>query len=138
MTPDDLEHVQRSWSQLRWRRPMLIAELTDCFNGDGEPLTEAARRAEWLVTAVDQLVWLLPAPSQLARAAREIADDWPDPLTAPSFAVEGRAWMHASRRCLATWSDSAEDSWRQAWLLLADVLAAETLSPFAEGVTPDA
>jgi hypothetical protein len=138
MTPNDLEHVQRSWSQLRWRRPVLVAALADCFAEAGQPIAEAARRADWLVGAVDQLVWLLPAPSRLAATARELADGWPDPLTAPSFAVEGLAWMEASRRCLETWSDRAEDSWRQAWLLLADVLAAETLSPFADGATPDA
>ena len=39
--------------------------------------------------------------------------------------------MDASRAACPTWTDRTERAWRQAWLLLSDVLAAESLSPFA-------
>ena len=141
MTPEDVRTVQRSWSALRARRPALLASLT-CLLGDvapseGTPSDVAASvKATWLVGAVDDLVGLLPAPSRLARAARALGRTWPDSLTAPSFAVEGRAWMAAAGACLPTWSESTESAWRQAWFLLSDVLAAEILSPFTDGPQP--
>ena len=89
-------------------------------------------RAEWLLCAVEALVGLLSAPSRLAACARDVGKTWPDPCTAPSFGVEGRAWMGAARECLAGWSDRTEAAWCQAWLLLSEVLAAEALSPFCD------
>jgi hypothetical protein len=97
----------------------------------------AARRAGWLLSAVEDLVGLLPAPSRLAARARELGDTWPDPLNAPSFGVEGIAWMQAADDCLPTWTARTEAAWRQAWLLLSEVLAAETLSPFSDRPEPD-
>ena len=107
MTPDDLDTVDRSWSELRRRRARLFEELTDRFAAAPSP-PGAALRAEWLLCAVEELVGLLTAPSQLAVRARDIGTTWPDPLTAPCYALEGRAWMDASRACLPTWSVRTE------------------------------
>jgi hypothetical protein len=132
VTPDDLVTVERSWSELRRRRAPLLAELTRRFDAEARSTAESAVRAEWLLGAVEDLVGLLTAPSHLAVRARALGETWPDPRTAPCFAVEGRAWMGAACECLPGWSDRTEAAWRQAWLLLSDVLAAEALSPFAE------
>ena len=132
MSPDDLTTVQRSWSELRRQRDSLLAGLTRRFDvAPASPLA-AAVRAAWLLDAVEELVGLLSAPSSLAERARALGETWPDPLIAPSFAIEGRTWMGAARECLPTWSERTELAWRQAWLLLSDVLAAEALSPFAD------
>jgi len=133
MTPEDLLTVERSWSDLRTRRAPLLAALARRFAAMAHPSIAPGRRAEWLLGAVEELVGLLSAPSQLATHARDVGKTWPDPCTAPSFGVEGRAWMDASRECLPSWTDRTEASWCQAWLLLSDVLAAEALSPFADG-----
>jgi hypothetical protein len=132
MTPDDLTTVQRTWSQLRRRRDALVAALTRRFDAVGPSPIAPPIRARWLVGAVEELVGLLSAPSDLATRARDLGETWPDPLTAPCFGIEGRAWMGAAGECLPTWSAHTEAAWRQAWLLLSDVLAAETLSPFAD------
>ena len=100
MTPDDLLTVQRSWTQLRPRRAQLVAALTCLFAAvDTSPIPPETRAA-WLYGAVDGLVALLAAPSRLASQARSIGTSWPDPLTAPSFAVDGRAWLLAAAECL--------------------------------------
>ncbi len=132
MSPDDLTTVQRSWSELRRGRDPLLAALTRCFEAAPISSLPADVRAAWLLDAVEELVGLLSAPSRLAERARVLGETWPDPLIAPSFAIEGRAWMGAACECLPTWSDRTEVAWRQAWLLLSDVLAAESLSPFAD------
>src|SRR5262245_5883948 len=133
VAPEDIQVVQHSWAQLRARRGLLVAALSLRFQAAGASTHRAAElRAEWLVRAVEELVELLAAPSQLAQHARALGDAWPDPLTAPSFAVEGRAWMRAAHECNETWSDDVEAAWREAWVLLSDVLAAEALSPFTE------
>ncbi len=131
MTPEDLVAVERSWAELRSHRAPLLAALTRRFEATVGSPTAAGLRAAWLLGAVEELVGLLTAPSRLAIRARDIGESWPDPCTAPSFGVEGRAWMGAARECLPTWTDRAEAAWCQAWLLLSDVLAAEALSPFA-------
>jgi hypothetical protein len=130
MTPEDLRTVQRTWSQLRLLRAPLLTALALRFDAVEHSMPEAERRATWLVDAVEDLVGLLATPSRLADHARVLGESWPDPLTAPCFAVEGRAWLDAASDCLPTWSERAEASWRQAWLLLSDVLAVEALSPF--------
>jgi hypothetical protein len=137
MTPDDVRTVQRSWAELQACRAALVASLTCLLAGSAPSEVTASVKATWLVGAVDDLVGLLPAPSRLATAARALGRSWPGSLTAPSFAVEGRAWMAAARSCLPTWSASTEAAWRQAWFLLSDVLAAEILSPFTDGPEPD-
>lgn len=138
MTPDDLSSVERTWSELRCRRDPLLAELTRRFQSGIASGLPADVRAAWLLSAVDELVGLLSVPSRLAERARDLGETWPDPLTAPCFAVEGQAWMGAAGECLASWTPENEAAWRQAWLLLSDVLAAETLSPFADVPRPDA
>ena len=132
MSPDDLSAVHRSWSTLRLRRDPLLAALTRRF--EEAPISSLAAdvRAAWLLDAVEELVGLLSAPSCLAERARRLGETWPDPLIAPSFAIEGRAWMGAACESLPTWSERTEVAWRQAWLLLSEVLAAESLSPFAD------
>jgi len=132
VTPEDLVAVERSWSELRTLRAPLLAALTRRFDEVPPPAMAAGLRAEWLLCAVEALVGLLSAPSRLAACARDVGETWPDPRTAPSFGVEGRAWMAAGRECLASWSDRTEAAWCQAWLLLSEVLAAEALSPFCD------
>lgn len=132
MTPDDLALVDRSWRQLRLQREQLVAELSRHFSSLSLTALPAESRAEFLVGAVDELVGLLHAPSHLATCARAVGERWPDPLKAPSYAIEGRGFMAAASTCSPAWSDAIESAWRQAWLLLSDVLAAETLSPFGD------
>ena len=133
VAPDDIQTVWRSWAHLRSCRALLVTALAFRFETARVAVgSAAAERAEWLVRAVEELVELLPAPSRLADRARALGDVWPDPFTAPSFAVEGRAWMAAAHECLETWSADVEAAWREAWVLLSDVLAAEALSPFTE------
>jgi hypothetical protein len=130
MNPDDVSTVQRSWAELRRSRQPLLDELTRGF-ADFEPSAMSPdSRAVWLLAAVEELVGLLPAPSRLAAHARLLGETWPDPLTAPCYGVEGRVWMAAAGACSANWSAATEAAWCQAWWLLSDVLAAETLSPF--------
>jgi hypothetical protein len=130
MSPEDLSTVDHSWAELRDRQGELVAGLESTFRSIGE--TEAAAgRARWLVYAVAELVDLLAAPSRLGERARLLADSWPLPGTAPTFAIEGQAWMRAAQEVSPSWTDGTEQAWRTAWLLLSDVLANETLSPFA-------
>jgi hypothetical protein len=132
MTPDDLFVVDVSWSQLRRQRQALLAGLAVRFDSVDRATIPAEVRAVWLVDAVEELVVLLATPSRLASQARLLGETWPDPCSAPSFAVEGQAWMASARDCLPTWSDATESAWRQAWFLLSEVLAVEALSPFAD------
>ena len=39
--------------------------------------------------------------------------------------------MSAARKACPDWTIVEDRAWRQAWLLLSDVLAEESLSPFA-------
>ena len=130
MSPEDLGTVDRSWAELRWRQSELIARLESTFRSVGATDTAAAR-ARWLVYAVAELVDLLAAPSRLAERARFLANSWPLTGTAPTFAIEGQAWMRAAHGVSPSWTADTELAWRHAWLLLSDVLADETLSPFA-------
>ena len=136
MTPDDLAAVQRSWDELSRTRLALQRALTRQYELAPTSPVPADERAEWLAYAVSVLVDLLPVPSRLADRARALGETWPDPLVAPSFATEGRAWLHAAAECQPSWSPTVESAWRQAWLLLSDVLAAESLSPFQKPTNP--
>ena len=137
MTPDDLLTVQRSWTQLRRRRAELVVALAHRFAAvTGSPIPPSVH-ATWLCAAVDELVGLLGAPSRLAAQARRLGATWPDPQSAPSFAVEGRAWLAAADECLADWTDETAAAWREAWFLLSDVLATEALSPFVDDAPSD-
>jgi hypothetical protein len=130
MSPEDLATVAESWAQLRLRRDHLADRLAASYIGACSQ-DAAQRRARWLVDAVAELVDLLTAPSQLAARAREVAEHLPEPGSAPTFLLDGNAWMTAARECSPAWTDFTEHAWRQAWLLLSDVLANESLSPFA-------
>jgi|GEM_PF-6982270 len=131
MAPEDLACVERSWSVLRHRRRRLLQELAAHVGDAPTSPVDAPARAEWLLAAVEELVGLLATPSALAEHARAVGARWQDPCRAPSFAIEGRAWMAAASRTADDWTQETEAAWRQAWLLLSDVLAAESLSPFA-------
>lgn len=130
MCPEDLAAVVDSWAELQLR----MNELTDLLAAAYDavlPPHVAQQRARWLVDAVAELVGLLAAPSQLAARARDVADTVPQPSSAPTFVLDGNAWMIAVHEVSAGWSDCLERSWRHAWLLLSEVLANESLSPFA-------
>ena len=130
MCPEDLAAVVESWTELQFRREALIDRLAASYRVVLSPQT-AAQRACWLVDAVAELVCLLTAPSQLAARARDVAATFPQPSAAPTFVLDGHAWMIAARQVSGYWSDCLEGSWRHAWLLLSEVLANESLSPFA-------
>jgi hypothetical protein len=130
MSPQDLRAVDRSWAELRYRQHELVDELEAAFRSVGAA-DAAAARARWLVAAIAELVGLLSAPSRLCEQARVVAGSWPVTGVAPTFAIEGQAWMRAARDVCPSWTDRTEQAWRHAWLLLSDVLANETLSPFA-------
>ena len=129
MTPDDLAAVNGSWHVLRRLRDPLVTELADSFGAVGRA-DGAERRARWVVDAVAELVGLLAAPERARRAAHKLASTWPVDGAAPTFQVEGVAWMHAAR-AVPGMVGGTERAWLQAWLLLSDVIAEESLSPFA-------
>lgn len=129
MSPDDISTVDRSWADLRFRQIELVEHLEATFRTIG-PDEAAEPRAQWLVHAVAELIGLLSAPSALGNQARSLAGSWPLTDCAPSFAIDGEAWMGASRELCPLWTDRTEQAWRHAWLLLSDVLAEEALSPF--------
>jgi hypothetical protein len=129
MSPEDLAVVTESWEGIQGRRNDLADRLVVSY-GTICPPEAAELRAHWLVDAVAELVDLLTAPSQLALRARELAQTLPCPGTTPTFLLDGNAWMSAARDISPTWSGDSEHAWRQAWLLLSDVLAIEALSPF--------
>lgn len=130
MSPEDLALVGETWTELQHCRREIVASLGESY---GAVLADevAEQRARWLVDAVSQLVNLLSAPSQLADRARQLAQSLPGSVTAPTFVLDGNAWMIAARETCPTWTDRCEHAWRQAWVLLSDVVANESLSPFA-------
>jgi hypothetical protein len=132
VSPEDLQRVQGSWTAFVRHRDAVLSSLAAHLRDLTPTPIIAVQRAGWLFRAVEELVELLPEPSRLELHARQIGGTWPDKLVAPSYAVDGRAWMRAADECLAAWSPEMEASWRQAWLLLSEVLAAETLSPFTD------
>ena len=110
-------------------RDSLVALLAVSLPGCD--LSQPDGRARWLIDSVTELVGLLRAPSELAAAARRRAEMFPCEGPAPTFAVDGRAFLRAAA-IGPTWSPRNDRAWRQAWLLLADVLAEQSLSPFAD------
>ena len=134
MSPNDVSTVQRSWAELRRVQTSLITELTRRYDAAASPgALLPDLRAAWLCVAVDELVDLLPAPSVLAARARVLIESWPEPLSSPCFAIDGVAFMASAAACAPHWTAMTESAWRAAWLLLSDELAAEALSPFADG-----
>lgn len=135
MTPDDLVLVERSWTELRAHRPLLLERLAEALPADAHG-GSADAHARRLLDATAALVDLLATPSHLAAAARAIAVSWGTAPT-PRVDVDGVAWMRAAREVCPTWSSSDDVAWRRAWVLLADVLAEESLAPFAGPLDAD-
>jgi hypothetical protein len=130
VSPDDLATVRGSWAALAPVGPELVGVLSDALADDPDVLEAAPQRARRLVEAVGELVDLLPRPSRLGQRARQLAESWPDDGPAPSFLVDGQAWIAAVAECDPSWTAGTEQAWRHAWLLLSEVLAEDTLSPF--------
>jgi hypothetical protein len=133
MSPDGVRTVQHSWTALHRQRESMLLALTRCFDDQPAIGFDPGARAEWLFDAVAALVGLLAWPSRLEHCAGRVGSSWPAAGGHPTFAVEGRAWMAAAAECHPAWTPDIETAWRQAWLLLSDVLASETLSPFSDG-----
>lgn len=130
MSPEDIAVVAESWAEIRFRRAALIDRLAESYRAGG-CVKAVESRAQWLVDAVGEVVDLLACPSQLADRARELAVARPDPGSAPTFLVDGNAWMISVSEVCPHWTNESDHAWRQAWLLLSEVLAVESLSPFA-------
>jgi hypothetical protein len=131
MTPDDLAAVHRSWTQLRAQRAEFQGRLEDVFATRLHPDTSAAR-ARHLIEAADELVGLLATPSRMAMRARAAAASWGPVAGPPDIDGDGAAWLQAASEVCSMWSSDDEVAWRRAWLLLGEVVAAETLAPFTD------
>jgi len=129
MTPDDLALVRRSWTELRRRRALFLERLEAALGPPGQPATpgEQARR---LVEAADELLDSLATPSDLAGRARALAAVWPATTPLPRLDIDGVAWRRAASEVCPTCSEADDAAWHRAWLLLADVLAEDSLAPF--------
>jgi hypothetical protein len=130
MSPEQLALVCESWADLSTRGDSIADRLAQSY-GAVVPAEMAAQRARWLVHAVTELVGLLTSPSLLAGRARELAQSLPASDIALTFTLDGNAWMCAGRDLCPLWTEPCEQAWRGAWLLLSDVVANESLSPFA-------
>lgn len=137
MRPEDIATVERSVAQLCAQGAALHDHLEASLRAAGAG-GDAARRARWLVDAVVELAALIAVPSRLELRARGLAETVPAGVPAPTFGVEGRAWMQAARELCPGWSERTEEAWRHAWLLLSNVLDNESLSPFADPPDPAA
>ena len=135
MTPDDLDTVQRSWTHLREHRTSFLDRLAVALAGRLDAAA-AAGHARRLVDATDELIDLLATPSHLARRAHEIVSSWVPGAAAPDLDIDGAAWLSAAAEVSPTWSGEDVAAWRRAWLLLGDVVAAETLAPFGSASQP--
>jgi hypothetical protein len=133
--PEDIATVERSVALLCAQGPILYDHLETSLRAAGAT-GDTAGRARWLVSSVVELAALLAVPSRLERRARGLADTVPEGAPAPTFRVEGRAWMHAARELCPGWSARTEEAWHHAWLLLSNVLDNESLSPFADPPAP--
>ncbi|MET0909893.1 MAG: hypothetical protein ABWZ99_10505 [Ilumatobacteraceae bacterium] len=141
MTPDDLAMVRRSWTELRRRRAPFLERLEAALCSTGDPAT-AGDQARRLVDAADELLDSLATPSELAGRARALAAVWPPTMPLPRLDVDGAAWRQAAAEVCPTCSAADDLAWHRAWLLLADVLAEDSLAPFdvprrARDVPPD-
>lgn len=121
--------VRRSWTELRRRRASFIEQLEVAVGSVVGPAS-AAEHARRLVEAADDLVDALATPSALAARARAIAAAWPSTAALPRLEVDGLAWRRAAAELCRPWSDALDAAWHHAWLLLADVLAEDSLAPF--------
>jgi hypothetical protein len=131
MTPDDLVMVRRSWTELRRRRALFLERFEAALGSIGDPAT-AGDDARRLVRAADELLDTLATPSDLASRARALAGEWPATTKLPRAGVEGVAWRCAASETCTAWSGADDAAWHRAWLLLAEVLAEDSLAPFGE------
>lgn len=131
MRPEDITLVERSVAALCSQGSSLHDHLAASFRSAGAA-GDAAQRARWLAGAVAELAALLAVPSRLEVRARALAETVPQGVPAPTFDVEGRAWMRAARELCPEWSERTEAAWHHAWLLLSNVLDNGSLSPFAD------
>jgi hypothetical protein len=134
MTPDDLALVQRSWAELAAHRDLFAVRFTAELSARRGP-SAGPVHAGHLLAAADELVELLVTPSRLAHRAAELAASWGPAAATPSVA-DGEAWVRAGRASDPSWSPAVATAWRRAWLLLSDVLAEVTLTPFAGAPCP--
>jgi hypothetical protein len=123
--------VRRTAAQLDARRDALLSELERALTDAG--VERADRRARWLVECIPELVELLAIPSRLCLRARELAARWPDAGPAPSYHIDGHAWIVSAGALAPAWTRRTETAWSHAWLLLSDVLAEQVASPFGDG-----
>ncbi|MET0908604.1 MAG: hypothetical protein ABWZ99_03975 [Ilumatobacteraceae bacterium] len=130
MTPDDLLTVRRSWTEIRRRRASFVERLEAALDSIAGPATAAAVHARQLIAAADELVDVLATPSELATRARAIVAAWPPEAELPRLGVDEMAWRRAASEVSTSWSEADDLAWHHAWLLLADVLAEESLTPF--------
>jgi len=129
MTPDDLATVRRSWTELRRRRNLFLERLEAVLGAVLEPAA-AGECACGLVDAADELLDSLATPSDLAGRARALAATWPPTTPLPRLGIEGAAWRRAASEVCPSWTQDDDAAWHRAWLLLADILAEDTLAPF--------
>ena len=129
MTPDDLAMVRRSWTELRRRRNLFLERLEAVLGSGLEPAA-AGESACRLVDAADELLDSLATPSDLAGRARALAATWPRATPLPRLGIEGVAWRRAASEVCPSWTQDDDAAWHRAWLLLADILAEDTLAPF--------
>lgn len=130
MRPEDITAVQGSWTELRRSTAAMRTGMAGRFEALTGSAAAATVRAQWMIDATESLVGLLAVPSALTERAQALGGSWPDPLTAPSFAVDGRAWIETARDVHPGWTPQVEAAWREGWRLLSEVLAAESLAPF--------
>jgi hypothetical protein len=121
MTPEDLELVRHSWTELRRRRAVFVERLAAALATMSDPAT-AGERADRLVGAADDLLDALATPSELAERARVLAVAWPTATPLPRLAVDGVAWRRAAAAVCRPWTQVDDAAWHRAWLLLDDLL----------------
>jgi hypothetical protein len=129
MTPDELVQVERSWAVLRRRREAFIERLAAALDSATTP-RGADEHARLLVDVADQLVGALATPSLLQARARTLLDTRLPEALVPRCGTDGVAWRRAASEVCIPWSSADDTAWSHAWLLLADVLAADSLAPF--------
>ena len=134
MTPDDLVMVRRTWAVLHRRRAEFLEQL-DAALGANTCSTSAGEHALLLVDVADVLLDALETPSQLKERVRALAVAGSTEAALPCCGTDGSAWRRAASAVCTPWSPDDDTAWKHAWLLLADVLAEDSLAPFgATGV----
>jgi hypothetical protein len=129
MTPDDLVMVRQTWAVLRRRRAEFLEQLEAALDAS-TCSTSAGDHARLLVDGAEALLDSLETPSQLRARVRALAVAGPPEAALPCCGTDGSAWRRAASVVCAPWSTDEDTAWKHAWLLLADVLAEDSLAPF--------